>query len=89
MRTTLNLDDDIVQELKAMARRTGKPLGAIVNETLRRGLTAGSSPSRALPRFRVRPKACGFRAGIDLAKLNHLLDDLEIERAGVLALRDR
>jgi hypothetical protein len=32
--------------------------------------------------FRVRPKACGFRAGIDLTKLNQLADDLEIERAG-------
>lgn len=89
MRTTLTLDDDIVNELKAESRRTGKPLKVVVNETLRRGLSAGTSPSRDLPRFRVRPKACGFRAGVDVTKLNQLLDELEIERSGVLAIRDR
>jgi len=89
MRTTLTLDDDIAKELKAVSRRTGKPLKVVVNETLRRGLGAGTSPSRDRPRFRVRPKACGFRAGVDVTKLNQLLDDLEIERAGVLAIRNR
>ena len=89
MRTTLTLDDDITNELKAESRRTGKPLKAVVNETLRRGLGAGTFPSRDLPRFRVRPKACGFRAGVDVTKLNQLLDGLEIERASAPAIRDR
>ena len=35
------------------------------------------------------PKACGFRAGIDLMKLHQLVDELEIERAGLLVIRDR
>lgn len=89
MRTTLTLDDDVERELREAARRSGRPFKEIVNEALRRGLLAGSSPARRSSRFRVRPTACGFRAGIDLTKLNQLLDDLEIEHAGVLVVRDR
>jgi hypothetical protein len=70
VRTTLTLDDDIAKELKVVSRRTGKPLKVVVNETLRRGLDAATSPSRDLPPFRVKPKACGFRPGIDVTKLN-------------------
>ncbi len=89
MRTTLTLDDDIEKELRDSARRTGKSFKETVNETLRRGLVAGASPAHRPQRFRVHPKACGFRAGIDLTKLNQLLDELEIERAGLVAIRDR
>ncbi|MEK6372865.1 MAG: antitoxin [Acidobacteriota bacterium] len=89
MRTTLTLDDDLEKELRDSARREGRSFKEIVNETLRRGLTAGAPPGRRARRFRVHPKACGFRAGIDLTKLNQLLDELEIERAGLVAIRDR
>jgi hypothetical protein len=72
MRTTLTLDDDIEKELRDSARRDGRALKEVVNETLRRGLNAR--------RFQVNPKACGFRTGIDPAQLNQLLDELEIDR---------
>jgi Arc/MetJ family transcription regulator len=74
MRTTLTIDDDLAHELQEAARKSGKPFKDIVNDALRKGL---GRPQR----FRVRPKACGFRAGIDIAKLNQLVDDVEIERA--------
>jgi hypothetical protein len=89
MRTTLTLDDDLAKELQDAARNSGKSFKEIVNETLRHGLVTGASPARRVPRFRVHPKACGFRAGIDITKLNQLVDELEIERAGSLAIRDR
>jgi hypothetical protein len=89
MRTTLSLDDDIEKELRNSARREGKSFREIVNETLRRGLTSGPPRGRRTRRFRVFPKACGFRAGIDLTKLNQLIDDFEIERADLVAVRDR
>jgi hypothetical protein len=88
MRTTLTLDDDLVKELQESARNSGKSFKEVVNETLRHGLVTGTSPARRVPRFRVTPKACGFRAGIDLTKLNQLVDELEIDRAGSLAIRD-
>lgn len=89
MRTTLTVDDDLMKELHEAARTSGKPFKEVVNETLRLGLTTGISPARRVSRFRVHPKACGFRAGIDLTKLNRLVDELEIDRAASLAIRDR
>jgi hypothetical protein len=89
VRTTLTLDDDLAKDLQETARRSGKSFKEVVNATLRNGLATGASQSRHAPRFRVHPKACGFRAGIDLTKLNQLVDEIEIERAGSLAIRDR
>ena len=82
MRTTLTLDDDVATALHETARNSGRSFKEVVNETLRHGLAADATPTRRVPRFRVHPKACGFRAGIDLTKLNHLVDEREIERAG-------
>lgn len=74
MRTTLTIDDDLARELQETATKSGKSFKHVVNDALRKGL---GHPQR----FRVRPKACGFRAGIGITKLNRLVDDLEIERA--------
>lgn len=78
MRTTLTLDDDVARELQERARRRGESFKEVVNEILRRGL-GGEKPSSHLPRFEVRPKACGFRSGVDALRLNQLSDELEME----------
>jgi hypothetical protein len=41
MRTTLNLDDDIVIAAKEMATGEHRSLGAVISELARRGLTPG------------------------------------------------
>jgi hypothetical protein len=74
MRTTLTIDDELARELQNLARKSGKSFKDVVSDVLRMGL---GSPQP----FRVHPKACGFRAGIDITKLNQVVDDLEIERA--------
>jgi Ribbon-helix-helix protein, copG family len=79
MRTTLTLDEDVAKQLQEKARRSGESFKEIVNETLRRGLRSGEKPARRLPRFEVKPKACGFRRGVDVLRLNQLNDELEIE----------
>ena len=89
MRTTLTLDDDLARELDREARRSGRSFKEVVNETLKRGLAAGAKPSQRRRRFRVKAHAGGFRAGIDVQRLNDLLDTLEIERAEVVLIRDR
>ena len=59
-------------------RRTGRGLKAIVNDLLRRGLRlAGKAPRP--PRFTVRPHAFDFRPGVDLDRMNQLVDELEAE----------
>ena len=78
MRTTLTLEDDLARQLKRMARATGSSFKEVVNSTLRKGLSLGDGPSGAQEPFRIEPRACGFRSGIDPTKLNQLYDDLEI-----------
>ncbi|MCU0304134.1 MAG: ribbon-helix-helix domain-containing protein [Thermoanaerobaculales bacterium] len=82
MRTTLTLDDDLAKRLKELARAGGGSFKEVVNQVLRRGLSSGEGPSEPPEPFRVVPKACGFKPGVDPLKLNQLYDDLEIERLG-------
>ncbi len=79
MRTTLTLDDDLARQLREEARHSGKSFKEVVNTTLRNGLGRGEKPGRRPPPFRVKPKACGFRSGVDILKLNQLHDELALE----------
>ena len=80
MRTTLTIDDDIAKALQELSRRRGSSFKSVVNDVLRRGLTAGEKPLPAPEPFRVRSARRGFRAGVDPLKLNQLADELETER---------
>lgn len=76
MRTTLTLDPDVVRLLREATHRLRKPFKQVVNEALRRGL--GPSPRRSgRPRYRVVPHETKLRPGVDAARLNALVDDLE------------
>jgi hypothetical protein len=78
MRTTLTLDPDVAERLDQELHRTGKGLKAVINDALRLGLGMKGKQVRA-PRFEVRPHALAFKAGIDLDRLNQLVDELEAE----------
>lgn len=81
MRTTLTLDPEVAQRLRQEVRRTGKAFKAVVNQALRRGLGIEPKPVRA-PRFRVEAHPLGARPGVDLDRMNQLIDQLEAsERA--------
>lgn len=82
MRTTLTLDDDVASRLKEIARESDRSFKEVVNDIVRRGLSIGEAPDKSAEPFRVVPRACGFKPGIDPLKLNQLYDDLEIERLG-------
>lgn len=82
MRTTLTLDEDLGRRLKELARESGRSFREVVNEVVRRGLSTGERPPDETEPFRVVPRACGFKPGVDPLKLNQLYDDLEIERLG-------
>ncbi len=79
MRTTLNIDDDLLREVKANAARKGRTLTAAVEDALRESLARigpGSPPHAAeLPTFRGEG---GLMPGVDLddnAELRALLDE--------------
>jgi hypothetical protein len=78
MRTTLTLEPDVAQRLRREMRRSGKGVKAVVNHALRIGLGLSGKRVRP-PRFEVRPHAFGFRPGVDLDRLNQLVDELDAE----------
>ena len=51
MRTTLDIDDPILREVKAIHEREGRSIGAVVSELLAEAL-ARRRPARARPSFR-------------------------------------
>jgi len=78
MRTTLTIDDDLAGLLKRRSRELGLPLKEVVNRTLRAGLGKQAKARRAdVPK--TISHSFGFRPGIDLDKLNQLVDELEAE----------
>jgi hypothetical protein len=78
VRTTLTLEPEVAERLQQELRRTGKSLKTVVNEALRLGLGFAGKPPRAA-RFEVQPHAFGFKPGIDLDRLNQLVDEMEAE----------
>jgi len=78
MRTTLTLDQDVAARLKQLMRTSGQGMKAVVNEGLRRGLGL-EGRREAPPRFEVEPHSFGFKPGIDLDRMNQLVDELEAE----------
>ena len=78
MRTTLILEPDVARRLEQEIRRTGKGMDALVNEALRSSLGLGARQEE-LPPFKVEPHSFGFKPGVDLNRLNQLVDELEAE----------
>ena len=80
MRTTLNIDDDVLIAVKELAKRECKSLGDVTSGLLRQSLTQrdadGTADSRQEPEFGFRPFP--KRGGI---VTNELIDRLR-EEAG-------
>ena len=76
MRTTLNLDDQLMRSWKKRAAETGRTMTEMIEEALREMLTR-PSPARGEREFRwVTVKGRG-RPGIDLSDRDFLLDFME------------
>jgi hypothetical protein len=87
MRTTVRLDDELLERLKAQARRENISLTRLLNRTLRAGLQAPAArPAERRP-YRERPASLGApRLTLDKALAAAAsLEDLEVVRE--LALR--
>ena len=78
MRTTLTLDPDVAQSLRKKIETEHITLKEAVNRTLRTGLRRSKADKPV--KFKVEPHAFGFHPGINLNKLNQLLDDMDVEK---------
>jgi Bacterial antitoxin of type II TA system, VapB len=80
MRTTLSLDDDVIQKAKKAAAKSGKPFRHVVNAALRAGLDIIAVPAETAP-YQTKPHKMGLRAGKNLDNIHELLAQLEGEDA--------
>lgn len=82
MRTTLSIDDEVMDRLKREAKRARMSFKAAVNQALRLGIDRMRPPARRRP-FRQRVFPMGYPPGSQLDKalqLAALLDDEEVAR---------
>ena len=75
MRTTVTLDPDVSEQLKAVARQRNVSFKTALNDAVRAGLAAERGGKR---RFKVEPRAMG-PAKVDLTHALRLAADLEDE----------
>jgi len=87
MRTTVRVDDELLDQLKAQARRENVSLTRLLNRTLKTGLQAGGARRRKQPIYHEQVHSLGApRVALDKAlALAAALEDEEIVRE--LALR--
>ncbi|MEW6140348.1 MAG: type II toxin-antitoxin system VapB family antitoxin [Thermodesulfobacteriota bacterium] len=78
MRTTLSIDEDVIDRAKELAAKLGKPFRAIVNEALRAGLDRVEQPAKQRD-YRTEPHAMGLRPGRNLDNIQELLAQIEGE----------
>ena len=76
MRTTVTLDPDVVEQLRALARRRNLSFKAALNSTVRAGLGVERGGSRA---YKLPARPMLLRPGVDLTRALALADSLEDE----------
>lgn len=75
VRTTLSLDEDVAAKISAEARRSGRPVRAVVNDALRKGLEAAAK-RQARP-YRVQPRDLGLRPELEIDDIWGLIERVE------------
>jgi len=78
MRTTLSIDDDVLEKAKSAAAKTRLPFRTVINEALRAGLRTMATPPDAVP-YQTKPHKLGLKAGKNLDNIQELLAQIEGE----------
>ena len=78
MRTTLTIDDDVLEKAKSTAKRIRMPFRTVINEALRAGLNSIAVPAETVP-YQTRPHKMGLKTGKNLDNIQELLAQTEGE----------
>jgi hypothetical protein len=79
MRTTIDIDDPILKEIKRLQQREGKSLGRLVSDLLAQSLAQTKARTKLeAPAFRWVSKA--MRARVDVADKHAVLDAMDEPR---------
>jgi len=80
MRTTITLDQDVVEQAKGVMADSGQPFKQVVNEAMRRGLEQ-MRQTPAPRRYRTKPQRMGLRPGYQIDNIQDLLAQVEGEQS--------
>ncbi len=78
MRTTITLDEDVIDRARALKDRLHISFQAVINQALRLGLEKVEQPTKRR-RYRTKPHAMGLRRGYNLDNVQELLAQAEGE----------
>jgi len=78
MRTTLTIEDDVLDRARSLAEKLHSPFRQVVNEALRAGLKVVEKPARARP-YHTHPRTLGLKTGRSLDNIQELIAQIEGE----------
>ena len=78
MRTTLTLEDDVLERARAISAKLRTPFKTIINEALRAGLDHVEKPAKRR-RYKTKPHAMGLKSGRNIDNIQELLSQIEGE----------
>ena len=78
MRTTIRIDDDILERARATAKELGTPFKTVINEALRNGLDKAERSAKQR-NYRTEPHKMGLLTGRNIDNIQDLLAQVEGE----------
>jgi hypothetical protein len=78
MRTTITLEDDVIEKARSLAVRLRTPFRKVINEALRAGLEKVEAPAIERAYF-TKPRKMGLKPGMNLDHIQELLARIEGE----------
>ncbi|MEM1157696.1 MAG: DUF2191 domain-containing protein [Verrucomicrobiota bacterium] len=78
MRTTIDINDALLQELRQRSGQSGTPFKRVVNEVLQAGLGLLDQAKTSKP-YRVKSHPLGLKPAFRGQSMNQLYDQLEAE----------
>ena len=81
MRTTIDINDALLAEVRELSAREGRPYREVINRVIGLGLGAGEKVERGVGdrAVRIKPHPLEMKPGFAGQSLNQLYDQLEAE----------
>ncbi len=79
IRTTVTLDEDVMERVKRVSRLRGVPFKEALNDLLRRALESAEQPPQRRT-FKIQPFSMGYRTGLNYDDIESLIEYGEGER---------
>lgn len=80
MRTTITIDNDVLERARAISAKLRTPFKSVINEALRAGLDQVELPAKRR-QYKTHPHAMGLKAGRNIDNIQELLAQIEGEDA--------